>query len=109
MNIDFIDTRWDVSSTTALMPDEKQDFFRHRWWDYKSWSMAYHCGYREGNYPVPAIPLRVVWPSDETKSGYKDMIYIDDVSDPDDPLMVCAWDFWPGPERIGNYGEYTRT
>lgn len=62
------------------------------------------------HYPVPAIPLQVVWPDTDGCIGYKDMIYIDTLQyGEDDPYMVCAWDFWKlDPDRIGNYGEYTR-
>lgn len=69
----------------------------------------YMQGRETPNYPMPAIPLKVVWPDAMNYMGYKDMIYIDDVSEPDDPVMVCAWDFYLGANRIGKYGEYTRT
>lgn len=84
--------------------------------DERTWNGAYLLGYREPRFPVPAVPLRVVWPDtwrivyrNINYTGYRDMIYIDDVSDPDDPVMVCAWDFYEGPNRIGKWGEYTRT
>lgn len=75
----------------------------------KSYADRYAAGLEKPYYPLPAIPLQVVWPDPDNHIGYKDMIYIDDVSDPDDPVMVCAWDFYDGPNHIGQHGEYTRT
>lgn len=62
------------------------------------------------NYPVPAIPLQVVWPDKMNYVGYADMIYIDSLQyGEDDPQMVCAWDFWQGGNAIaGGTGKYTR-
>src|SRR5260221_5681519 len=71
--------------------------FRH----YRYGDSTYAIGWSKPNYPVPAIPLRIVYPHE----GYADMIYIDDVTDPDDPIMVCAWDFWQGANCIGKRGE----
>ncbi len=70
----------------------------------------YQAGNGEPHFPVPAIPLQVVWPDASNMIGYKDMIYIDSLQHgEDDPVMVCAWDFHEGPNRIGKYGEYTPT
>jgi len=41
-------------------------------------------------YPVPVIPLEVHW----WDTGYRGMIYIADVSIPDDPIMVWFYDGW---------------
>ena len=70
------------------------------------WRKCYERGYREPRFLPPAIPLRVVM--NDMYTGYKDMIYIDDVSDPDDPHMVCAWDFYTKGPAIGKHGTYTR-
>lgn len=75
------------------------------------WHAAYSKGYREPNYPVPAIPLLVMYPQNIIDGcdceGYADMVYIDDISrGADDPVMVCCWDFYlPGcsPEWVGKY------
>lgn len=72
-----------------------------------TWGQAYRKGIREPRFPVPVIPLQVVWPDDLNSFGYKDMIYIDDIGHRDDPVMVCAWDFYEGPNRIGELGKYT--
>lgn len=108
--IDISVVDWPV--VPQLLMDESQNFFGHYRTDHLVWEGCYFHGYRNGQYPVPAIPLQVVYPFNG--EGYKDMIYIDDVSDPDDPIMVCAWDFHEGPfgERsacIGKRGEYTPT
>lgn len=59
-------------------------------------------------FPVPAVSLQVVWPDPTNSIGYKDMIFIDDVSDPDDPIMVCCWDFYNGSNAVnGGVGIYT--
>lgn len=69
----------------------------------------YAAGLESSHCTLPAVPLQVVWPDMDNCVGYKDMIYIDNITDPDDPVMVCAWDFYLGENRIGNHGEYTRT
>lgn len=38
---------------------------------------------------LPVVPLEVHWPN----TGYEDMVYIDDVSRVDDPVLVAYWDF----------------
>jgi hypothetical protein len=50
----------------------------------------YRMGYAKPNYPVPAIPLEVHWQD----TGYRGMVYIDDNSYPDDPIMVWFYDGW---------------
>jgi hypothetical protein len=65
--------------------------------DHLAWRLAYIRGYREPRYPVPAIPLLTVWPSD----GYLGCVYIDDLSNgEDDPMMVRGWDFWEGKSML---------
>lgn len=72
---------------------------------FNQFSIGYTLGLEDANYPMPAIRLQVVWPD----VGYANMIYIDAITDHDDRVMVCAWDFHLGRSRIGKYGEYTRT
>lgn len=91
-----------------LEMDEKADLSGHSVMDGATWHFSYAFGYREPRFQVPAIPLEVVYPDGGVR-GYEAMVYIDDVSDPDDPQMVCAWDFYSGPCCIGRRGEYTRT
>jgi hypothetical protein len=65
---------------TKVMPDEMEDFFRHRIWDHNMWKWCYYRGYREPRYPVPALcrivdilPTEiVVWVcSNETTKDYR--------------------------------------
>lgn len=51
-----------------------------------SWP-EYVYGLEPPNYPMPAIPLAV-------KYDYVGCLNIDDVSDPDDPIIVYGWDSW---------------
>lgn len=46
--------------------------------------------YRE-NYPVPAVVYETVFHWEGR--GYCDMIFVDDMSYEDDPVMVACWDF----------------
>lgn len=55
--------------------------------DYSCWYDAYFKGYRQPNYPVPAIPL-------EVKYDYVGCVNIDDVTDPKDPIIVWVYDSW---------------
>jgi hypothetical protein len=48
---------------------------------------AYRLGKLKPNYPLPAIPLAV-------KYDYVGCVNIDNVSDPDDPIIVWMWDSW---------------
>lgn len=47
----------------------------------------YKRGDMPANYPVPAVPLQV-------KYDYVGCVNIDDVTDPDDPVIVFMWDSW---------------
>ncbi len=47
----------------------------------------YACGRYPANYPMPAIPLQV-------KYNYIGCVNIDDMTDPDDPIIVWMWDSW---------------
>lgn len=49
----------------------------------------YLCGLEPANYQVPAIRLAV-------KYDYIGCVNIDDVSDPDDPVIVWMYDSWNG-------------
>jgi len=71
-------------------------FIRHKSYAYRDNSIpelegwhpeAYVCGDRPANYPVPAIPLAV-------KYDYRGCVNIDDVTDPDDPIIVWMYDSW---------------
>lgn len=42
------------------------------------------------HFPLPAIPLSVHW----DEACYAGLIWIDDNSTPDDPVMVYAYDTW---------------
>lgn len=52
--------------------------------------IRYRAGLERPNYPVPAIPLAV-------KYNYKGCVNIDDVTDPDDPVIVYFYDSWAKP------------
>lgn len=70
----------------------------------RSSSLEYVLGGIGPNYPVPAIPLQVVWPSEHT--GYEGMIYIDSLQHgEDDPMIRCCWDFY----SENWYGKYQAT
>lgn len=47
----------------------------------------YLAGRTKANYPLPAIPLAV-------KYDYIGCVNIDDVSDPNDPVVVYMYDSW---------------
>jgi len=47
----------------------------------------YAIGWRSPNYLMPAIPLQV-------KYDYIGCVNIDDVTDPDDPIIVWMYDSW---------------
>jgi hypothetical protein len=49
--------------------------------------VLYYCGDTKPHYSVPAIPLIV-------KYDYVGCVNIDDVSNPDDPIIVYMWDNW---------------
>lgn len=49
----------------------------------------YAMGLFPPSYPVPAIPLKV-------KYDYIGCVNIDDVTDPDDPVIVWMYDSWTG-------------
>ena len=65
----------------------------------------YALGYIRARFPVPAIPLKVhLW-----EDAYPLVVYIDNVQDEEDPIMVCFWDFWPYPDMDWpQRGTYTR-
>jgi len=50
----------------------------------------YTIGVLPPDYPVPAIPLEVHW----WDTGYRGMIYIADVSIPEEPITVWWYDRW---------------
>lgn len=58
----------------------------------KEYMEEYHAGLRKPHYPLPAIPLEVHWPD----TGYAGMVYIDDITDPNDPVIVRYWDYYTG-------------
>lgn len=51
------------------------------------WFSRYARGLEKPNYPVPAIPLAV-------KYDYVGCVNIDDVTNPDDPIIVWMYDSW---------------
>jgi hypothetical protein len=72
--------------------------------DERTWAATYKLGWRENHYPVPAIPLQVVWPA----VGYMGMVYIDSLQHgEDDPMMRCCWDFYDKDSPW--YGKYQPT
>jgi hypothetical protein len=55
--------------------------------DHLTWYVMYQNGWRKPNHPVPAIPLSV-------KYDFIGCVNIDDVRDPDIPIIVYMWDSW---------------
>lgn len=53
------------------------------------YAQEYACGKYKPFYPVPAIPLRVCIGDDYMH----DTVYIETTDDPEDPVIVCLWDF----------------
>jgi hypothetical protein len=55
------------------------------------------------NYPVPAVVYETVFPWEDR--GYCDMIFVDNASDPEDPILCACWDFHYSekPEWRGKY------
>lgn len=93
-----------ASPQHKLVPDELQNCHSHYRWDREMWTLSYHHGYREPRFPVPAIPLQMVWPP----MGYDNMIYIDSLQyGEDDPVMRCCWDFYD--KNDPHYGQYQPT
>lgn len=72
--------------------------------DAKLGEIFYAIGLLPPRYPVPAIPLKVVVGQEE----YWDTVYIEDITDPESPYIVCMWDFnWDRCMDFGTkYGQY---
>lgn len=72
--------------------DHSEHMFPTKGIDQDTWIDAYLSGYRQPRYPMPAVPLKVVHCTQH--EGYVGIVYIDDVSDPNDPVIVYGWDNW---------------
>lgn len=89
-----------IASTPDMIQDTKATC-----WATDTRLPQYMLGKVAPHYPVPMIPLNVVWPDDSMTYGYKGMLFIEDIAVPDDPTIVCCWDFYPGPDDPW-YGKY---
>lgn len=67
-------------------------FVRHNNKRVDPWFARYVQGKEPARYQMPAIPLKVVWGTHG--QGYIGIVYIDELTDPNDPILVWGWDTW---------------